>query len=54
MVYISKDHYRRLVIESFLIKRVPKFNGMQSTLLIDDGSSNLILKSDPRIHRVTG
>lgn len=54
MVYNSNDYYRRLVVESSLIKRVPNFNSMQSTLLIDDGTSELILKSKPKILRDVG
>ena len=54
MVYNSNDHYRRLVAESSLFKRVPNFNSMQSTLLFDDGTSELILKSEPRFLRHVG
>ena len=54
MVYDSNDHCRRLVVEYFLIKRVPNFNSMQSALLIDDGTSELIIKSEPRILRHIG
>ena len=51
MVYNSNDYYRRLVVESSLIKVCPNFNSMQSTLSIDRGSASLILKSEPRILR---
>ena len=48
MVYISNDNYHRLVHESSLIKSVRNFNNMQSTLVIDGSTSELILKSEPR------
>ena len=54
MIYKFNDHYRRLVVESSLIKRVPNFNSMKSTLLIDDGTSEHILESEPRILRDVG
>ena len=54
LVNISNDHYRRLVVEYSLIKRVANFNSMQSTVLIDDGTSELIFKSEPRILRIVG
>ena len=54
MVLNSNDHYRRLAIETSLIKRVPNFNSMHSTLLIDDGTSEVILKSEPWILRDVG
>ena len=54
MVYKSNDHYSRLVVESSLIKRVSNFNRVQSTLLVDDGSSELILRSEPKILRDIG
>ena len=49
IVYSFYDEYRGLVVESFLMKGVPNFKSMQSTLLIDVGSSELILKSEIRI-----
>ena len=51
LVYTSNHHYCRLVVESSLIKRVPYFNSMQSTLLIDADTSELIFESEPRIVR---
>ena len=54
MVYNSNDYDRRKVVESSLIKRVPNFNSMQSTLLLDDCTSELVLKSQPRNLRDVG
>ena len=54
MAYIYIDYNRRLVIEASLFKRVPNFNSMQSALLIDDSSSELKLKSEPKILRNMG
>ena len=54
MVYISNDHYRKLEVWSSLIKRVTNFNCVQITFQIDDGSSELMVLSEPRILRDMG
>ena len=54
MVHNSNDHYCRLVFESSLNNRVPYINSMQSTLLFDDGTSELKLESEPRTLRDVG
>jgi len=49
LVYKSKIESHRLTVESALIRKVPYFNNVQSTLGVDEMSSELILKSKPDI-----
>ena len=47
LLYSEDDWYRRLVLESSCMVICPNFNNMRSTLIIDQFSARLILKSCP-------
>ena len=51
MIYDSGNLYRRFLVESSLIKFLPNYNSLQSILIIDNCSPDLILTSKPRIIR---
>ena len=50
IVHPSSNWYVRLVIESSLIKTLPNFNGMKSTLGIDHFSAKLVRESLPNLN----
>ena len=50
LLHASNNWYDRLVVESSLIKNYPNFNGMQSTLGIDQFSSKLVVQSIPNLN----
>ena len=49
LVFNSNVESHRLAVESALIRKIPNFNNVQSTLGVDALSSELILKSKPDI-----
>ena len=49
LVFNSNVESHRLTVESALIRKIPNFNNVQSTLGVDALSSELILKSKPDI-----
>ena len=49
LVYKSGVESHRLTVESALIRKVPNFNNVQSTLGVDSLSCDLILRSQPNI-----
>ena len=49
MVYHSSSKFNRLIVEPSLIKYLPNYNNMQSTLAVDNLTRDLVLKTNPKI-----
>ena len=53
-LYHHSSKFERLVVESSLIKTLPNFNNMASTLAVDYLSKELVLRNNPKILSAIG
>ena len=53
LVHMESNWFNRLIIESSLIKCLPNFNGMKSTLGIDQFSAKIVINSVPNLKSYT-